>query len=89
MVVDRNWRCDVGELDLVLTRGSTIVFCEVKARLDDRFGSAAAAVDRRKQARLRVLAGRWLAAHPATRGQVRFDVVAVTGVKVEVIVAAF
>lgn len=89
VVLDRNWRCAHGELDLVVARTGVVVFVEVKARANDRFGSAAAAVDRRKQQRIRVLAARWLAAHPDHRGDVRFDVVAVTGVRVEVLADAF
>lgn len=85
----RNWRCEHGELDLVLGSGSLVVFSEVKARADDRFGGAAAAVGVVKQRRLRRLAAAWLAA-TGTRGvAVRFDVVAITGVRIEVIEAAF
>lgn len=87
-MVRRNWRCDAGEVDLVVRIAATLVFVEVKARATDRFGSPALAVDHRKQRRLRILAARWLAEHPH-RGPVRFDVVAVTGTSVEVIEAAF
>jgi putative endonuclease len=88
-VLARNWRCDVGEIDLVLGLDGLVVFCEVKARADDRFGPAASAVGPAKQRRLRRLAASWLAA-AGTRGvDVRFDVVAVTGVRVEVIEGAF
>jgi putative endonuclease len=79
-VVDRNWRCRDGELDVVaLDRGRrVVVVCEVKARSSDRFGTAVEAVDRRKQVRLRRLAARWLAERGrevGTRGVcVRFDV---------------
>src|SRR5688572_26949746 len=38
LVLDRNWRCDIGELDLVLSRAGIVVFCEVKARASDRYG---------------------------------------------------
>ena len=47
-VLDRNWRCTTGELDLVARRGTTVVFCEVKARRTDGFGGPAAAVDGRR-----------------------------------------
>jgi putative endonuclease len=87
-VLCRNWRCDAGEVDLIVRIGSTVVFVEVKARATGHFGSPALAVDHRKQRRLRILAARWLGEHPH-RGAVRFDVVAVTGTTVEVIVAAF
>src|SRR5664279_5211472 len=76
-IVDRNWRVREGEIDLVARSGRTIVFCEVKTRSSDRFGAPVEAVTATKQRRLRVLAARWLAEHPALRGQVRFDVASV------------
>jgi putative endonuclease len=59
-VVARNWRCRQGELDLVARRGRTFVFCEVKTRTTTAFGAPVEAVTRTKQARIRVLAARWL-----------------------------
>jgi putative endonuclease len=88
-VLDRNWRVADGELDLVVAIDRLVVFCEVKARRDDRFGSAAEAVGHAKQRRIRRLAAQWLAAHDAHGVEVRFDVVGVTGVRVDVIEAAF
>ena len=90
-MVDRNWRCSEGELDVVVERGSTVVFCEVKARRNDAFGSPFEAVTPAKQRRLRRLAARWLHARPAARPRdVRFDVAAVhAGVRVEVLEGAF
>ncbi len=89
-MLDRNWRGPSGEIDLVVADGAVLVVVEVKARASDRFGSPALAVDARKQRRLRRLALEWLAAHPDQRGrELRFDVVAVTGADVDVIVAAF
>lgn len=77
-----------GELDLVLFRDGEIVFCEVKARRSERYGTAAEAVDWRKQRRIRSLAAQWLSAS-GRRGRVRFDVATVTGVEVNVIKNAF
>jgi putative endonuclease len=91
-VVARNWRCREGELDLVVAGHGDVVFCEVKTRSSDRFGVPAEAVTPAKRRRLRVLAARFLAEHPAAgagRRGVRFDVAAVTGGEVEVIEAAF
>lgn len=92
-MVARNWRCADGEIDLVVTLDALVVFVEVKARASDRFGSPALAVDHRKQRRLRRLAALWLADQAAAHGgparPVRFDVVAVTGTRVEVFEAAF
>lgn len=73
----------------MVARDDLVVFVEVKARASDRFGSPALAVDARKQARLRRLGALWLSAHAHGRLAVRFDVVAVTGTRVEVIEAAF
>lgn len=87
-ILDQNWRCASGELDLVASRRDEIVFCEVKARRNSRFGMAAEAVDRRKQARLRALAAQWLREHDR-HGRVRFDVATVTGVHLDVIEDAF
>lgn len=88
-VLARNWRCDQGELDLVLSTGRTIVICEVKTRSSDRFGSPFDAVGPAKQLRLRRLAARWLREEAPFRPErVRFDVAGVVGRRVEVIESA-
>ena len=89
VVLDRNWRCSEGELDLVLGRGSLVVICEVKTRSSDRFGSPFEAVGPAKQRRLRRLGARWLSESFAGRAEVRFDVAGVVGRRVEVIEHAF
>jgi putative endonuclease len=76
-VVERNWRCRDGELDVVVTRGDTLVFCEVKTRASTRFGGPVEAVTATKQRRLRMLAARWLAEHNTRRRRLRFDVASV------------
>jgi putative endonuclease len=89
-VLARNWRDGRnGEIDLVLGRGATIVFCEVKARRTAAFGSPAEAVTPTKQARIRRLASAWLAANEVRGVEVRFDVAALLGDELEVIEAAF
>jgi putative endonuclease len=77
-VVDRNWRCRDGELDVVAAKGDTLVFCEVKTRASTRFGAPVEAVTATKQRRLRKLAARWLAEHKTRRRTLRFDVASVT-----------
>jgi putative endonuclease len=88
-VVDRNWRCRDGELDLVVRRGRELVFVEVKTRRTDRYGIPAEAVTPAKQRRLRSLAGRYLDATGSRAGSLRFDVVSILAGRLEVIEAAF
>jgi len=89
-VIDRNWRAPIGEIDLVVRKGRVVVIAEVKTRRTDRFGVPALAVDAAKQQRLRRLASAWLAVHRlGCRVDVRFDVVSVTGERVEVYANAF
>ena len=88
-IVARNWRCRDGELDLVVRRGRTLVFCEVKTRSSDRFGFPAEAVTRAKRTRIRHLAARWLDEASVHPREIRFDVVAVLDGQVEVIEGAF
>lgn len=76
-VLDRNWRCSAGEIDLVLRDGDVLVVCEVKTRSSEAFGSALEAVTERKAARLRRLAARWLAEHRLRPHDVRIDLVGV------------
>lgn len=75
----RNWRCSLGEIDIVARDRGTLVFVEVKARTGTRAGPPEEAVDQRKQRRLIQLAHAYLAkcgGEPACR----FDVIAITGV---------
>ncbi|HEV3226921.1 MAG TPA: YraN family protein [Acidimicrobiales bacterium] len=88
-VVSSNWRCREGELDLVVRRNRTIVFCEVKARSSDAFGVPAEAVNHLKRQKLRVLAAKWIEDSPIRPREIRFDVVSVLGSSVEVIEGAF
>jgi putative endonuclease len=97
-IVSRNWRCGLGEIDLVVVdpRGA-VVFCEVKTRAQTAFGCPEEAVTPSKQRRLRRLAAEWLSLHRGTGGSarpVRFDVAAVTvdrsqGLVVELVHDAF
>jgi putative endonuclease len=78
-VLVRNWRCPAGELDLVLSRGPLVVFCEVKTRAGASLGGAYEAVTPRKQRKLRRLAEIFLAQAGMAPEGVRFDVASVTG----------
>lgn len=77
VLLDRNWRCEAGEIDLVLRDGRVLVVCEVKTRSSEAFGPPVAAVDEAKVARLRRLAARWLQVHRARPDDVRIDLVGV------------
>jgi putative endonuclease len=77
-VLDRNWRCADGEIDIVATERHVLVVCEVKSRSGTRYGTPLEAVSRAKRARLRRLAVGWLNAHGVRFDQVRIDVVGVT-----------
>jgi len=77
VVLDRNWRCDLGEIDLVLRDRQVLVVCEVKTRTSERFGSALEAVSEGKAARLRVLAQRWCEDHDVRPRDLRIDLVGV------------
>lgn len=76
-VVERNWRCRYGELDIVARDGPVLVFCEVKTRRGTRFGSPVDAITVAKAARLRRLAGLWLAQGAGHQGQLRIDVIGI------------
>ncbi len=76
-ILARNWRCDLGEIDIVARDGDTLVVCEVKTRCGAAYGPPEEAVTPAKVRRLRRLAARWLADHPVRPQAVRVDVVAV------------
>lgn len=92
-IIDRNWRSPEphvrGELDLVAADGDLVVFCEVKARRRAEFGGAASAVDERKRAQIRLLADSWLRLNGAAYERVRFDVIAIDGVRITHLDTAF
>jgi putative endonuclease len=77
VLLDRNWRCDAGEIDLVLRDGGVLVVCEVKTRSSLSCGTPHEAVTPAKLARLRRLAAAWLSAHDVHAREVRIDLVAV------------
>jgi putative endonuclease len=76
-VLARNWRCPIGELDLVLERDRLLVFCEVKTRTGASFGGGYEAVTWSKRRKLRSLAEAFLAAMDRRHREVRFDVASV------------
>ena len=76
-VLERNWRCAEGEIDILAVEGETLVVCEVKTRSGLGYGDPAEAVGPDKSARLRRLALRWMAGQEIGWRELRFDVVTV------------
>ena len=76
-ILDRNWRCRQGEIDIVAATGGTVVVCEVKTRRGARFGPPAAAITAAKAERLHRLGAAWLAAHGRSGARLRVDVVSI------------
>jgi len=87
-ILERNWRCFEGEIDIIAKRGRTVVVCEVKARRASSRMDPALAITPAKQARVRTAAFRWLEQQNAT-GRVRFDVALVVDGRVQIIEGAF
>lgn len=76
-IVERNFRCRAGEIDLVAFDGPTLVFVEVRSRRGDCAGTPLESVDPRKQARVTRVARHFLAARGLLDRDVRFDVVGI------------
>ena len=75
-IVERNFKCRFGEIDIIARNREYLTFVEVKLRKSDAFGEAREFVDARKQERIRATAALWLETHE-TALQPRFDVVEV------------
>ena len=84
-IVERNFRCKAGELDLVARDRGVLVFVEVRSRADADHGHAAEMVDAHKQRRVARVAEVYLATRVLEYDEVRFDVVAITGGDAELI----
>lgn len=89
-IVERNFRCKAGELDLVARdRDGTLVFVEVRTRIDDRCGGALNAVGYWKQRQVARVAAVYLAMRRPVFDRCRFDVVAITGAELVIVKDAF
>lgn len=76
-IVDRNWHCSLGELDVVMKKGEMIVFAEVKTRKDDSYGQAWESVTPAKQARISRIARWYVKVNDLEGLSFRFDVFSV------------
>jgi len=77
LILDRNYRCAEGELDIVAADQRVLVACEVKTRSSLKYGTPLEAVNHQKLRRLRRLAAHWVRAHGVMFEEVRVDVVSV------------
>src|SRR5436190_15204715 len=78
-LLERNWRCRMGEIDLIAEEGGTLVFAEVRMRSPGNFGGAAESVTAAKRARLIAAARLYLTRRAET--PCRFDVLLVDGAR--------
>lgn len=76
-ILDLNWRCAQGEIDIVARIGVETVFVEVKTRSSTAFGHPLEAITAAKLARLRRLAAAWCEEHPGDHARIRIDAIAV------------
>ncbi|MBP2414129.1 putative endonuclease [Arthrobacter stackebrandtii] len=76
-VIDSNWRCREGEIDIVAIDGQELVIVEVKTRRSRRYGDPLEALTRAKLRRLRTLAVLWARAHGHVYGSIRIDAVGI------------
>ena len=76
-LIERNWRCSQGEIDLIVARGGDVVFVEVKTRSGTGYGHPFEAITVAKLARLRRLAGAWCEQTALSARRIRIDAIAV------------
>ena len=76
-IVERNYRCFIGEIDIIARDGETIVFVEVKSRRSSGFGDPASSVDIRKQKKLSKVALAYVGEHNLENRRARFDVISI------------
>jgi putative endonuclease len=88
-ILAQNYRCPPGEIDLVALDGTTLVIVEVRSRANPEHGHAAEMVDWKKQKRVARVARYYLGVERPSYESVRFDVVAITGTKLDHIVDAW
>ena len=89
-ILEKNYRCRIGEIDLIAKEGETLVFVEVKYRRDDKMGNPKKAVNLKKQKKISMTASYYLMRECGRMDiPCRFDVAAVLGEQIEVVKNAF
>jgi putative endonuclease len=77
-IIERNYRCPLGEIDLIALDGRVVVFVEVRSRTGTKFGSPLESVNRRKQQQITKVALHFLSRHRLHAREARFDVIGIT-----------
>lgn len=88
-VIEQNYRCKLGEVDIIARHGAYLVFIEVKTRASNRYGLPVEAVDEAKQRKLILLAQYYQKAKGLLDMPIRFDVVQILGEEVTLVSEAF
>lgn len=88
-ILEHNYYCKVGEVDIIARDGTCIVFVEVKYRKDDCFGNGFEAVDRRKQRKISDCMLQYMTRFQLYDEAFRFDVVSILGSRISLIKDAF
>ncbi len=88
-ILEKNFRCRAGEIDIIARHGDDLVFVEVRTRADGRRGSALETVGAKKRARIARVAEAYIALRSPAMSSCRFDVLGITGDDVELIQDAF
>ena len=88
-VIEQNYRCKLGEVDIIARQGAYLVFIEVKTRASNKYGLPAEAVDEQKQRKLLLLAQYYQKSKGLLDMPIRFDVVQILGDQVTLIPEAF
>lgn len=78
-LIERNFHCRYGELDLIMQHDNYLLFVEVRYRKNEKFGGALASIDHRKQAKLRRTAEFYLIKNKLTDSACRFDILCLAG----------
>ena len=75
----RNYRCKLGEIDLIMCHSNTLVMIEVRYRSSNKFGSAVESITPKKQSRIITAAKYYLVCNNINNQAIRFDVIAISG----------
>ena len=88
-ILDKNYKTHIGEIDIIAKDGETIVFTEVKTRMDDAFGAPSEAVNQKKREKYYKVASEYLVRNSLMDAICRFDVIEIENGQINHIIEAF